>query len=146
MPDEPVPDDAAGLRAANARLLAVVEAKDEQVAMLTAAPEAALERERRLELQLLGLSGAVQQELVAATAEAETVARNAEADAASESGKISLRWETHKRAEAKPNTERSQHQQTLVSTARDLAALPAQVGQRDVLVRQEVTGGLLGLV
>ena len=39
-PDEPVPDDAAGLRAANARLLAVVEAKDGQIAMLTAALEA----------------------------------------------------------------------------------------------------------
>jgi hypothetical protein len=46
--DEPVPDDAAGLRAANARLRAVVEAKDGQVAVLTAA----LERERRLELRL----------------------------------------------------------------------------------------------
>jgi hypothetical protein len=52
VPDEPVPDDAAGLRAANARLRAVVEAKDGQVAMLTAALEAALERERRLELRL----------------------------------------------------------------------------------------------
>ena len=48
MPDEPVPDDAAGLRAANARPRAVVEARDEQAAMLTAA----LERERRLELRL----------------------------------------------------------------------------------------------
>jgi hypothetical protein len=47
VPDEPVPDDAAGLRAANARLRAVVEAKGEQVAVLTAALEAALERERR---------------------------------------------------------------------------------------------------
>ena len=52
MPDEPVPDDAAGLRAANARLRAVVEAKDGQVAMLTAALDAALERERRLGLRL----------------------------------------------------------------------------------------------
>ena len=52
MPDEPVPDDAAGLRAANARLLAVAEAKDGQVAMLTAALDAALERERRLGLRL----------------------------------------------------------------------------------------------
>ena len=52
MPDEPVPDDAAGLRAANARLRAVVEAKDGQVAVLAAALEAALERERRLELRL----------------------------------------------------------------------------------------------
>jgi hypothetical protein len=48
VPDEPVPDDAPGLRAANARLRAVVEAKDGQVAVLTAA----LERERRLELRL----------------------------------------------------------------------------------------------
>jgi hypothetical protein len=52
VPDEPVPDDAAGLRAANARLRAVVEAKGGQVAMLTAALDAALERERRLELRL----------------------------------------------------------------------------------------------
>jgi transposase len=48
VPGEPVPDDAAGLRAANARLRAVVEAKDEQVAM----PTTALERERRLGLRL----------------------------------------------------------------------------------------------
>ena len=52
VPDEPVPDDAAGLRAANARLRAVVQAKDGQVAALTAALEAALERERRLGLRL----------------------------------------------------------------------------------------------
>jgi hypothetical protein len=52
VPEEPVPDDAAGLRAANARLRAVVEAKDGQVAALTAALEASLERERRLELRL----------------------------------------------------------------------------------------------
>jgi hypothetical protein len=52
VPDEPVLDDAAGLRAANARLRAVVEAKDGQVAMLTAALEAALEREQRLGLRL----------------------------------------------------------------------------------------------
>ena len=55
MPDEPVPDDAAGLRAANARLRAVVEARGEQVAALTAALEGALERERRLELRLAEL-------------------------------------------------------------------------------------------
>jgi transposase len=48
VPGEPVPDDAAGLRAANARSRAVVEAKDEQVAM----PTTALERERRLGLRL----------------------------------------------------------------------------------------------
>jgi transposase len=52
VPGEPVPDDAAGLRAANVRLRAVVEAKDGQVAALTAALEASLERERRLELRL----------------------------------------------------------------------------------------------
>ncbi len=52
MPDESVPGDVAGLRAANARLRAVVEAKDGQVAALTAALEASLERERRLELRL----------------------------------------------------------------------------------------------
>jgi hypothetical protein len=52
VPDEPVPGDAAGLRAANARLRAVVEEKGEQVAVLTAALEASLERERRLELRL----------------------------------------------------------------------------------------------
>jgi len=48
VPDEPVPDDAAGLRAVSARLRAAVEAKDEQAAVL----EAPLERERRLELRL----------------------------------------------------------------------------------------------
>src|ERR1700690_2135594 len=52
VPDEPVPDDAAGLRAANARLGAVVEAKGGQVAALGAALEAWEERERRLELRL----------------------------------------------------------------------------------------------
>ncbi len=52
MPGESVSDDAAGLRAANARLRAVVEAKDGQIAALTAALEASLERERRLELRL----------------------------------------------------------------------------------------------
>jgi hypothetical protein len=52
VPGEPVSADAAGLRAANARLRAVVEAKDGQVTALTAALEASLERERRLELRL----------------------------------------------------------------------------------------------
>ena len=52
MPDEPVPDDAGGLRAANAQLRAIVETKDAQVAVLTAALEASLERERRLEVRL----------------------------------------------------------------------------------------------
>ena len=48
MPDVPVPDDAAGLRAANAGLRAVVEAKDAQVAALRADLDAARERELRL--------------------------------------------------------------------------------------------------
>jgi hypothetical protein len=52
VPDEPVPDDAAGLRVANARLRVAVEATDGQVAALRAALEASLERERRLELRL----------------------------------------------------------------------------------------------
>jgi transposase len=52
VPDEPVPDDAGGLRAANAQLRAIVETKDAQVAVLTAALEASLERERRLEVRL----------------------------------------------------------------------------------------------
>ena len=56
MPDEPVPDDAAvGLRAANARLRAVVEAKDAEIAGLRAEADAARERERRLELRLAEL-------------------------------------------------------------------------------------------
>ena len=55
MPDEPVPDDAAGLRAANARLRAVVEAKDAEIAVLRAELDAARERERRLELRLAEL-------------------------------------------------------------------------------------------
>jgi hypothetical protein len=33
VPDEPVPDDAGGLRAVNARLMAVVEAKDAEIAV-----------------------------------------------------------------------------------------------------------------
>jgi hypothetical protein len=53
VPDEPVPDDAAGLRAANARLRAVVEAKDGQVAMLTAALDAALERDAERKIVVL---------------------------------------------------------------------------------------------
>jgi transposase len=52
VPGEPVPDDAGGLRAANARRRAIVETKDAQVAALTAALEASLERERRLAVRL----------------------------------------------------------------------------------------------
>ena len=55
MPDEPVPDDAAGLRAANARLRAVAEAKDAEIAGLRAGLDAARGRERRLELRLAEL-------------------------------------------------------------------------------------------
>jgi len=62
MPGEPAPDDAAGLRAANAQLRAVIEAKDGQVAVLQAQVEAVLSRleaaagrERRLELRVAEL-------------------------------------------------------------------------------------------
>ena len=55
MPDEPVPDDAAGLRAANARLREVLGAKDAEIGMLQAGLDAARERERRLELRLAEL-------------------------------------------------------------------------------------------
>ena len=55
MPDEPVPDDAAGLRAANARLRAVAEARAAEIAGLRAELDAAQERERRLELRLAEL-------------------------------------------------------------------------------------------
>ena len=55
MPDEPVPDDAAGLRAANARLREVLGAKDAEIGMLLAGLDAARERERRLELRLAEL-------------------------------------------------------------------------------------------
>ena len=55
MPDEPVPDDAAGLRAANARLRAVVESKDAEIAVLRAELDAVRERERRQELRLAEL-------------------------------------------------------------------------------------------
>ena len=55
MPDESVPDDAAGLRAANAGLRSVVEAKDAEIALLRAGLEVALDRERRLELRLAEL-------------------------------------------------------------------------------------------
>jgi hypothetical protein len=55
VPDEPVPDDAAGLRAANAGLRAVVEARAAENALLRAGLDAARERERRLELRLAEL-------------------------------------------------------------------------------------------
>jgi regulator of replication initiation timing len=55
VPDEPVPDDAAGLRAANARLRELLAGRDAEIAALRAGLEAALERERRLELRLAEL-------------------------------------------------------------------------------------------
>ena len=55
MPDEPVPDDAGGLRAANAGLRSVVEAKDAENALLRAELDAERELRRRLELRLAEL-------------------------------------------------------------------------------------------
>jgi transposase len=55
VPDEPVPDDSAGLRAANARLRAVVEAKDAEITGLRAELDAGLEVIRRLGLRLAEL-------------------------------------------------------------------------------------------
>jgi hypothetical protein len=55
VPDEPVPDDAAGLCAANARLRAVVEAKDAEIARLRAERDAGREVIRRLGLRLAEL-------------------------------------------------------------------------------------------
>jgi transposase len=55
VPDELLPDDATGLRAANAGLRSVVAAKDAENALLRAELDAARERERRLELRLAEL-------------------------------------------------------------------------------------------
>ncbi len=55
MPDDSLPDDAAGLRAANAGLRAVVEAKAAEIAALRAELDAVRVRERRLELRLAEL-------------------------------------------------------------------------------------------
>ena len=55
MPGEPAPDDAAGLRAANARLRGLLAERDAEVGALRAGLEAARERERRLELRLAEL-------------------------------------------------------------------------------------------
>ena len=55
MPDEPVPDDAAGLRAANARLRAVVEARAAEIEALRAELDAERELRRRQELRLAEL-------------------------------------------------------------------------------------------
>jgi hypothetical protein len=55
VPDEPVPDDAAGLRAANARLRAVVEAGGAEIEALCAELDAERKLRRRQELRLAGL-------------------------------------------------------------------------------------------
>jgi Family of unknown function (DUF6444) len=55
VPDEPVPDDVAGLRAADSRLRELLAERDAEVAVLRAGLEAARERERRLELRLAEL-------------------------------------------------------------------------------------------
>jgi transposase len=55
VPDELAADDAAGLRAANARLRGLLAGRDGEVAALRAGLDAARERERRLELRLAEL-------------------------------------------------------------------------------------------
>jgi transposase len=55
VPDEPVPGDAAGLRAANARLRAVVAAKNTEITGLRAELDADREMIRRLGLRLAEL-------------------------------------------------------------------------------------------
>jgi hypothetical protein len=55
VPDELAADDAAGLRAANARLRGLLADRDGEVAALRAGLDAARERERRLELRLAEL-------------------------------------------------------------------------------------------
>ena len=55
MPGEPLPDDAAGLRAANARLRAVVEARAAEIAGLRAELDGERELRRRMELRLAEL-------------------------------------------------------------------------------------------
>jgi transposase len=55
VPDEPVPDDAAGLRAANARLRAVVTARAGEIEVLRAELDAERELRRRQELRLAEL-------------------------------------------------------------------------------------------
>ena len=55
MPAEPVPDDVAGLRAANARLRTVVEARGAEIEVLRAELGAERELRRRQELRLAEL-------------------------------------------------------------------------------------------
>jgi hypothetical protein len=51
VPDEPVPDDAAGLRAVNARLRELLAERDAEVAGLEARLDGERELRRRLELR-----------------------------------------------------------------------------------------------
>jgi transposase len=55
VPDEPVPGDAAGLRAANARLRELLAGRDAEIALLRAELDAECELRRRLELRLAEL-------------------------------------------------------------------------------------------
>jgi hypothetical protein len=55
VPDEPVPDDAAGLRAANARLRELLAGRDAEIARLRAEQDAGRELIRRLGLRLAEL-------------------------------------------------------------------------------------------
>jgi transposase len=55
VPDEPVPDDAAGLRAANARLRGLLADRAEEAVALEAALEGEREFRRRLELRVAEL-------------------------------------------------------------------------------------------
>ena len=55
MPEEPVPDDVAGLRAANSRLRGLLAGRDAEVAALRAGLDAERELRRRLELRLAEL-------------------------------------------------------------------------------------------
>ena len=55
MPEEPVPDDVAGLRAANSRLRGLLAERDAQVAALRAGLDTERELRRRLELRLAEL-------------------------------------------------------------------------------------------
>jgi hypothetical protein len=55
VPGDPAPDDAAGLRAANARPRAVIGAQHAEIEVLRAAQEASAEVIRRLELRLADL-------------------------------------------------------------------------------------------
>jgi hypothetical protein len=51
VPDEPVPADAVGLRAANTRLRELLKERDAVIAKLAAQPDATRERERLMDLR-----------------------------------------------------------------------------------------------